>query len=540
MESVAGSDSEEDSDDSDEEWEEEEDSSSEEEPPPPPPKRARRRQAQVSAQPDLPDHMRRILDMVSIKHLTPCFLVSKAWQAYVKLRYPQLAKISKLNTYQKRTLGYLGVYRLKNIVAAVDRECVVCGKSWMGAIHDVFGVPAHHRCVRDRLVNVRHVKFENKHVGAYVLPRIPQCALGGYNRGAFTYDAVWLKMHDAVPPSSTVEGYVVEHAALIVEHVEAAKEQERIAKEARAQEAKEARERAKAQRAAIKEEWTRVFKEAAKATRAPFKTPVGMKRSLPAGIKSFGCFGEGTPPQRVVALGAFVCAHADEVPDDDDGTIWKWILGGGDGGNSSDANMESRLQTACSCAPDIPVLIRPYAFSVKVVDPTVFGGGDVSEPFVAAACKILAREDKYYSVAQVYANLRQHMSTVVTFVDVLASNTLTRYDWLNTTLTTLHGLPSLSIPHIIRCGSVSQVSRSFDTAKAVAGANAFERYGDRCFSIPHNSSDARALAHLNTPLPPLPPVHNSGTCHCGNKSAGACPHTMCGKCCVGPCARHHK
>jgi hypothetical protein len=332
------------------------------------PRKAKRR----ATVPDVPDHIQHILDFVT--DLTPCFLVCKAWHDLIVLKHPQLTRIDKLNSYQRSTLEYIDGFRLKNIVAAVDRRCVVCNAPWRGGIHDVFGIPAHPACVKKNLINSVYATFEDRYARHHVMAAIPHCTLEGYNRGSFEYDAVWLNPHPAVPTSWTVRGYERENAVTIATLAAAERaEADRVSAEARELET-QARALVSAQRKMDRDDWTHTFKTAAKQMKAPFKTLIGMRRSLPTGLASVVHFEDDAA--RSVVSGTFVHKHIAKVPENED--VWRWILHGPD--------LDTRLARASACIAGIHASLLSRAFSVDNADPGAFVGLPVVDASGVCAC----------------------------------------------------------------------------------------------------------------------------------------------------------
>lgn len=173
-------------------------------------KRHRGREA-AALEPDISDTTRHILSFTRLDDIGPCFLVSKNWRAEVLRMFPQLARLDALTTYQRATIKCIRANKVQNLVAAVDRRCVICEGSWRGGVNQAFGIPAHPACVKDKLLNVNYLP---KHVSSsWVLKKLPSQKLSAYSSyyGAFTYDAVWDRAHPCIPYEWTLEGFEDQH-----------------------------------------------------------------------------------------------------------------------------------------------------------------------------------------------------------------------------------------------------------------------------------------------------------------------------------------
>ncbi len=173
-----------------------------------PPKRARR-----PAPATVSDHFRLVFEYLDLEDEQACFHVCRDWMAEVKRRHPQLSRLHELNKYQKATLHNLKGNRLRNVIAATDRTCVLCQKSYRGGINPDFGVTAHAACVKKRLTDIESLQGYRV-IRERVLMHVPSCEVTGW-RGRFMYRAIWSKLHPAVPRLWTVQGRLEQHASTL-------------------------------------------------------------------------------------------------------------------------------------------------------------------------------------------------------------------------------------------------------------------------------------------------------------------------------------
>lgn len=469
-------------------------------------KRAKARQVDTP----VPDHIVQVFHFV--QDMTPCFLVSKDWNAEVRRRFPQLAELDKLNSYQKRTFDYIDGYRLKNVVAAVERICVVCQKSWRGSIHETFGFPAHPECVKNHVVGTNHLRLGDAR--EFVLSRIPSCVLMGYSRHTgtqFEYDAVWERVHPAIPDSWTVEGCVAQNAVAIAEY---AAEQGAIRAAAEAVRLEAERAAADAERVR-KEAWTAAFAQKAKELRAPFRSYLGMRRKLKSHLSDYVRVEDA---EATVRRGIVACAFMTRVASN---FIWRWIFEGDD--------FETRAPEAVECQEIVPRGFWMSAF-FPGTNPRSFAG-EYADAFVEAVSNALYMGDRNgaFDIYRLYPDVvvAYRRATHVLRCDVA------RLGERLALLATLPADPRVPLYVSAHADRIAAIAASYQRAIAV-DPDAFARWGTRCLCVPETED---VLAFME----PAPNASaHTGACVCGNAAAVACVYNTCCNCCPGPCMRHNK
>lgn len=305
----------------------------------------------------IPDHFKSVFDFIPPCDLDACFRVCKGWNAEVFHRCPQLREVGKLNSYQKNTLNRLKGFRIKNIVAAVDRVCVLCEKGWRGGFHEAFGIPAHPACVKDCLVNSSYLRLgESK---SFVMGNIPHHSLPGYSRrtGTFKYDVVWRYVHPAVPRVWTVEGFCQYMA----------------------------------------DNWDSLFEKLARESSSPFGSSEELDRALPEGVWDVI---RDADAEVTVRRGNFAVLAKGVI---DELCAWRWIYEKG-------ADEAGREVAALRVYPDVSPLLRPLAFRRGVKSPEAFAG-TVSDAFASAVQAVLGGKVSR-DPSDVYHVLKKHPGLV--------------------------------------------------------------------------------------------------------------------------------
>ncbi|KAG5191347.1 hypothetical protein JKP88DRAFT_251679 [Tribonema minus] len=167
-----------------------------------PPRKKKGRSAAPA--PLVPHEVSEIMDWLGTDHLAPGLFVSHAWQGEIMHRHPELQKLGKLNTYQRNTWHNLSGFRLTNVIAAVQRQCVLCHTRWQGGINCAFGIPAHPKCVRQQLL----LSIPPDLPRQFAYSHLPHQSIEGWTRhtGDFSLDGFWNLPHPAIPREWTIMG----------------------------------------------------------------------------------------------------------------------------------------------------------------------------------------------------------------------------------------------------------------------------------------------------------------------------------------------
>ncbi|KAG5183043.1 hypothetical protein JKP88DRAFT_273013 [Tribonema minus] len=219
----------------------------------------------------------------------------------VARRSSELLREAKLTGHQRRTLGNVMRATPLHVRLAERRLCAICGGAWTGGFHTRFGVPAHPRCVRSRIVNVCHLR-KTRHV-AHLLAYLPAARVTTYSSyfGRRESEAVWRSPHPCVRPEWTLDWYDVRYAHVNAAHAD----RKRLERERRAgvrRQRAEAAKRSKRRRLAREVRRRRLWREA-------FDELTGLAEPPPA-YKSYLSFARAASAATSVAVRSMTPGNA--------------------------------------------------------------------------------------------------------------------------------------------------------------------------------------------------------------------------------------
>ncbi|KAG5187434.1 hypothetical protein JKP88DRAFT_243944 [Tribonema minus] len=467
--------------------------------------------------PLVPHEVSEVMDWLGTDHLAPCFMVSHAWQGELVHRHPELKKLNKLNTYQRNTWHHLRGFRLTNVIAAVQRQCVLCHERWQGGINHAFGIPAHPKCVRAQLI----LSVPCDVPTAYAYQNLPYQSISGwtYNAGEFSCDGFWHVPHPAIPREWTIVGAMEDKADEICafkaeeERRRAEAEQRRIeAAQVRAAEAKvRAQEREKKWRSDIAAE--------AEQQQTPFRSWSALQQALRNAPHVEGTVLRDSA-QETVRRAALVLQEASHIPGD---LLQQAFVGFDAQRVSLFRNYGHRVRRQLwsqAFAPAEFSSLETWSKVPKVVE------DECAVLFVRA-------EERGINGAALCTRVQERNLTVFVPTMVDACRTATDISSFNEVFELLDILPRCSelAKRLVQHTRLKDAVRSYRSALGIS-SNAYNVWGFRCFTVPEGVDPAPFL-HIKKK------GNNERACHCGNTAALECNSNMCGRCCTGQgCPRH--
>ncbi|KAG5184057.1 hypothetical protein JKP88DRAFT_244929 [Tribonema minus] len=425
--------------------------------------------------PLVPHEVSEVMDWLGTDHLAPCFMVSHAWQGELVHRHPELKKLNKLNTYQRNTWHHLRGFRLTNVIAAVQRRCVLCHERWQGGINHTFGIPAHPKCVRAQLILSVPCDFP----AAYAYQNLPYQIIAGwtYNAGEFACDGFWHLPHPAVPREWTIVG-AMEDKADEISAFKAEEERRRAEAEQRRIEAAQVRAaEAKARAQERERKWRSDIAAEAEQQQTPFRSWSALQQAL---------------------------RDAPHV----EGTVLR----------------DSARETVRRAA-----LVLQEASHIP--------GGLLQQAFVKFDAERVAlfrrAEERGMDGAALCTQVQQRGLTVFMPTIVNACRTATDVSDFNEVFESLDILPRCTelAKRLVKHTRLKDAVRSYRSALGVS-ADAFRLAGFRCFTVPEGA-DAAAYLKIRKA------GNNGRACGCGNIAALECSNNMCGRCCTRQGCPHH-
>ncbi|KAG5183128.1 hypothetical protein JKP88DRAFT_273106 [Tribonema minus] len=406
--------------------------------------------------PDIADEIRAVLDFVALEDTVSCMLVCKVWRQEMLRRHPQLAVIGKLNSYQRKTLHHVKGYRVRNVIAMVDRKCAICSDPWRGGVNSAFGIPAHPACVRDRLVLVRHLP---PHVPVQMmLSSIPNQDIDTYRYGVHTFKAIWKCAHDAIPRSWTLEGFMEDSA----DAIHAVNEARRLASEERMRMAAERRRVQEEQQ----RQWADDFKTAAAEARAPLRTIVGLKRLLPPGLIRRARVDSASETAR---RGLFLTRHFHGVPQ----SLWSTAF---------DAFDDATAIAVKRYADEIEAVLWPMAFAPGT-DPRPWREFELVRHSDVAVIRTASQRGLDPARAlRAILTLGPRRSALLLHAVCRDASGDEGFEGRIADIRRL-GLCTAAGDFLSHCDFESGV-RSYAAAKEFGGDGCYERWGDACFRWP--------------------------------------------------------